>query len=169
MQLERQFAGPLRDTLIQRWRDPVDGTTCYLYLPILGAHSAPTASGYVEYGANTIGSISCSLAPKADPPARSSRSKNAARACASRAARTTMSKQAPQSGSKNVQFGLLLATVFSVSIRSAPAPAYAPGQQQARSGDAFANVLGRFRPSPSAPSRCRSDAADDVFSAAART
>jgi hypothetical protein len=68
MQLERQFAGPLRDTLIQRWRDPVDGTICYLYLPIVGAHSAPTASGYVEYGANTIGSISCSFAPGAGVP-----------------------------------------------------------------------------------------------------
>ena len=74
MQLERQFAGPLQDTLIQRWRDPVDGTICYLYLPILGTHSAPTASGYVEYGANTIGSISCSLAPGvAVPPARGAR------------------------------------------------------------------------------------------------
>jgi hypothetical protein len=68
MQLERQFGGPLRDTLIQRWRDPVDGTICYLYLPILGSHSAPTASGYVEYGANTIGSISCSFAPGAGVP-----------------------------------------------------------------------------------------------------
>jgi len=29
MQLERQFAGPLQDTVIQRWRDPVDGTICY--------------------------------------------------------------------------------------------------------------------------------------------
>ena len=73
MQLERQFGGPLRDTLIQRWRDPVDGTICYLYLPILGAHSAPTASGYVEYGANTIGSISCSLAPGAGVPQANSR------------------------------------------------------------------------------------------------
>jgi hypothetical protein len=74
MQLERQFAGPLQDTLIQRWRDPVDGTICYLYLPMLGTHSAPTASGYVEYGANTIGSISCNLAPRpsAAPTARPS-------------------------------------------------------------------------------------------------
>src|SRR4051812_32927655 len=24
MQLERQFAGPLQDTVVQRWRDPVD-------------------------------------------------------------------------------------------------------------------------------------------------
>jgi hypothetical protein len=59
MQLERQFAGPLQDTLIQRWRDPVDGSVCYVYLPITAAHSPPTASGYVQYGANVIGSISC--------------------------------------------------------------------------------------------------------------
>ncbi len=31
MQLNRQFAGPLQDTVIQRWRDPVDGTICYIY------------------------------------------------------------------------------------------------------------------------------------------
>jgi hypothetical protein len=59
MRLERQFAGPLQDTIIQRWRDPVDGVVCYIYLPITAAHSAPTASGFVEYGANIIGSISC--------------------------------------------------------------------------------------------------------------
>jgi hypothetical protein len=59
MQLDHQFAGPLQDTIIQRWRDPTDGTICYLYLPITAAHSAPTASGFVQYGANTIGSISC--------------------------------------------------------------------------------------------------------------
>jgi|GEM_PF-2354509 len=71
MQLERQFAGPLQDTIVQRWRDPVDGVVCYIYLPITAAHSAPTASGYVEYGANTIGSISC-LPPQPEakrPPA----------------------------------------------------------------------------------------------------
>ena len=72
MQLERQFAGPLQDTLIQRWRDPVDGTICYLYLPISAPHSR-TASGYVQYGANTIGAISCTVAPgEAVPPARPS-------------------------------------------------------------------------------------------------
>src|SRR5262249_18601894 len=38
MQLERQFAGPLQDTVIQRWRDPVDGTVCYVYLPITAPH-----------------------------------------------------------------------------------------------------------------------------------
>ena len=61
MQLERQFAGPLEATLIQRWRDPVDGTICYLYLPVSVPRS--TASGYVQYGANTIGAISCTVAP----------------------------------------------------------------------------------------------------------
>lgn len=73
MQLERQFAGPLQDTIIQRWRDPADGTICYIYLPITAPHSPPTQSGYVQYGANTIGSISC-VAPTparpAAPPAK---------------------------------------------------------------------------------------------------
>jgi hypothetical protein len=59
MQLERQFAGPLQDTIVQRWRDPVDGMICYIYLPITAAHTPPTPSGYVQYGANSIGSISC--------------------------------------------------------------------------------------------------------------
>jgi hypothetical protein len=63
MQLERQFGGPLQDTIIQRWRDPVDGTICYIYLPITAAHSPPTASGYVQYGSNTIGSMSCFAPP----------------------------------------------------------------------------------------------------------
>jgi hypothetical protein len=58
MQFERQFAGPLQDTITQRWRDPVDGTICTIYLPIMALHSPPTASGYVQYGPNTIGSIS---------------------------------------------------------------------------------------------------------------
>jgi hypothetical protein len=76
MQLERQFAGPLQDTIIQRWRDPADGTVCYIYLPITAPHTPPTQSGYVQYGATTIGSISCTAPPptnsvqaKAAPPA----------------------------------------------------------------------------------------------------
>jgi hypothetical protein len=73
MQLERQFAGPLQDTVIQRWRDPVDGTICYVYLPFTAPHSPPTASGYVQYGSATIGSLSCvAAAPRpagAPPPA----------------------------------------------------------------------------------------------------
>ena len=64
MQLERQFAGPLRDTVVQRWRDPADGTICYIYLPISAQHSPPTSPGFVNYGSNTIGSISCLPAPQ---------------------------------------------------------------------------------------------------------
>jgi hypothetical protein len=59
MQLQGQYAGPLQDTIIQRWRDPVDGTVCYIYLPITVQHSPPTPSGLVQYGVNGIGSISC--------------------------------------------------------------------------------------------------------------
>jgi hypothetical protein len=64
MQLERQFAGPLQDTVIQRWRDPVDGTVCYVYLPITAPHSPPGQGGYVQYGPNTIGSVSCMSVPR---------------------------------------------------------------------------------------------------------
>ena len=67
MILERQFAGPLQDTVIQRLRDPVDGTICYLYLPISAPHSPTTATGFVQYGPNTIGSINCVPAPPAAP------------------------------------------------------------------------------------------------------
>src|SRR5262249_14167817 len=71
MQLERRFSGPPDATLIQRLRDPVDGTICYLYLPVSVPRSA--ASGSVQYGANTIGAISCTVAPGvAAPPARPS-------------------------------------------------------------------------------------------------
>jgi len=67
MQLERQFAGPLQDTIVQRWRDPTDGTLCYIYLPITASHSAPAQSGYVQYGASAIGSISCHPGAPAAP------------------------------------------------------------------------------------------------------
>lgn len=69
MQLERQFAGPLQDTIIQVWRDPAEGVLCYIYLPITVQHSAPVQSGYVQYGANTLGSISCFTAPRKGQPA----------------------------------------------------------------------------------------------------
>jgi hypothetical protein len=58
MQMQGQFAGPLQGTVIQRWRDPIDGTICYLYMPMVVQHS-PAPSGYVQYGSNSIGSISC--------------------------------------------------------------------------------------------------------------
>ena len=71
MILERQFAGPLQDTVIQRLRDPVDGTICYLYLPISAPHSPTTANGFVQYGPNMIGSINClPTAPMAALPAK---------------------------------------------------------------------------------------------------
>lgn len=64
MQVLAQYGGPLQDTLIQRLRDPIDGVTCYLYLPIAVHHTPPGAdTGYVEYGANAVGSISCFPAP----------------------------------------------------------------------------------------------------------
>jgi hypothetical protein len=59
MVLERQFSGPLQDTVIQRLRDPVDGTVCYLYLPISAPHSPTTSTGFVQNGPNAIGGISC--------------------------------------------------------------------------------------------------------------
>ena len=67
MQLERQYAGPLQDTIVQRWRDPADGTVCYIYLPITAAHTPPTPNGFVQYGANGIGTISCVEASAAAP------------------------------------------------------------------------------------------------------
>ena len=68
MEMQAQYQGPLQDTVIQRWRDPVDGTICYLYLPAVVAHSEVTATGYVQYGPNGIGSISCFAGPA--PPAK---------------------------------------------------------------------------------------------------
>lgn len=59
MQLQAQYAGPLADTIVQRWRDPIDGTVCYLYLPIVVHHSKSKVPGYVEYGGNYVGSIAC--------------------------------------------------------------------------------------------------------------
>jgi hypothetical protein len=72
MVLERQYAGPLQDTVIQRLRDPADGTVCYLYLPISVAHTPPTATGFVQYGPNGVGSINClpAAAAPALPPGK---------------------------------------------------------------------------------------------------
>jgi hypothetical protein len=67
LQLEATFAGPLRDTIIQRFRDPGDGMVCYVYLPI-SAPIAPSQSGFMQYGPNSIGSISC-VAGGASAPA----------------------------------------------------------------------------------------------------
>jgi hypothetical protein len=77
MQLEAEYAGPLKDTTIQRWRDPTADAVCYLYVPFTAQHSPPTATGYVQYGPNSIGAISCvyarpaavAAAPKPAAPA----------------------------------------------------------------------------------------------------
>ena len=61
MQLQSQYAGPIEGTVIQRWRDPIDGTICYISLPMV-VHHEPAPSGYVEYGSQAIGSISCMAA-----------------------------------------------------------------------------------------------------------
>ena len=58
MLLEKIYRGPLKDTVIQRWRDPVDGSVCYVYLPI-SVPLIPNPQGYVQYGAAGVGSISC--------------------------------------------------------------------------------------------------------------
>ena len=58
MRLEAQFPGPLKDTTVERWRDPVDGSVCYIYLPIAVAHGEGP-NGFVQYGAANIGTISC--------------------------------------------------------------------------------------------------------------
>ena len=63
LKLEIQYPGPLRDTIIQRWRDPVDGTICYVYLPIAVPHSAGPP-GLVQYGQAAIGTMSCFPGPK---------------------------------------------------------------------------------------------------------
>lgn len=72
MQLEQMFAGPLQDTVVQRWRDPQTGTLCYLYVPFTVQHSDKTPTGAVQYGPNNIGSISCTepagAAPKVASP-----------------------------------------------------------------------------------------------------
>ncbi len=58
MRLEAQYPGPLQDTTIERWRDPVDGAICYVYLPIAVEHQQGP-NGLVQYGSSVIGSISC--------------------------------------------------------------------------------------------------------------
>lgn len=58
MRLEAAYPGPLQDTTIERWRDPVDGTVCYIYLPIAVAHAQGPA-GLVQYGSAAVGTISC--------------------------------------------------------------------------------------------------------------
>jgi hypothetical protein len=73
MQVQAVYSGPLQDTVIQRLRDPVDGTICYVYSAIAVHHTPPSnETGYVEYNANSIGSISCyapTVTVRVAPPA----------------------------------------------------------------------------------------------------
>ena len=59
MKLEAQFYGPLKSTLVQRWRDDESGMTCFIYLPVIVPHSKPLPNGLVFYGPNSLGTISC--------------------------------------------------------------------------------------------------------------
>ena len=88
MQLQQEYAGPLKDTTVQRYRDPETNLICYIYLPFTAAHSAPTATSYVQYGPNVIGSISC-----ASPPAA---------AATTAAAKPAPAAAPPAKGAKNI-------------------------------------------------------------------
>ncbi|MBS0469719.1 MAG: hypothetical protein JSR60_01520 [Proteobacteria bacterium] len=68
MKLEAIYGGPLEDTVIQRWRDPIDGRVCYIYLPVRVKRQPVVDSNLVDYGNNTIGSISCTAGPDVAPP-----------------------------------------------------------------------------------------------------
>ena len=60
MILEQVYRAPLRDTVIQRWRDPVNSVICYVYLPISPPFvPAQPGNAFVQYGPTHIGSISC--------------------------------------------------------------------------------------------------------------
>ena len=60
MNVEQEFAGPIANTMIHRWRDPTDGTVCYVYVPVPPRQYAISrASGFVRQVPDTIGSISC--------------------------------------------------------------------------------------------------------------
>ena len=58
-EMQAQFEGPLKDTVVQRWRDPATGVLCYIYLPVIVQHSAPLQNGMVHYGSSDTGTISC--------------------------------------------------------------------------------------------------------------
>ena len=65
MVLDAQFAGPFKDTIIQRWIDVSASTICYLYIPVSvpALPDKPQIGSSTEsiriYGPNGIGSISC--------------------------------------------------------------------------------------------------------------
>ena len=60
LKLEKNFPGPFRDTIIQRWVDQKNGVVCYLYIPVVAEPSkVATEKTLRVYGPNYIGSISC--------------------------------------------------------------------------------------------------------------
>ncbi len=65
MIFEREFAGPVSDTIIRRWRDPDNGAQCYIYAQISVGGAAPTAVGAAAYKPDAIGSITCIPGPAA--------------------------------------------------------------------------------------------------------
>jgi len=67
MELQGFYRGPMKDTLIQRWRDPETGAICYIYMPIIAQNTPTEGAPYVHYGSNQIGSISCVPAPATTP------------------------------------------------------------------------------------------------------
>lgn len=62
MELQAQYQGPFEDTIIQRWRDPIDGRICYVYIPAQVDRERRDDSPFLDYGNNAIGSISCGTA-----------------------------------------------------------------------------------------------------------
>jgi len=70
MELQGFYRGPMKDTLIQRWRDTETGAICYIYMPIIAQNTPTEGAPYVHYGPNQIGSISC-VPALATPPAAS--------------------------------------------------------------------------------------------------
>ena len=60
--LDGQYAGPFKDTVVQRWVDRITGNVCYLYIPVVvpGLPNSGTTPGQPRvYGPNGIGTISC--------------------------------------------------------------------------------------------------------------
>ena len=64
MVLDAQFAGPFKDTLIQRWVDVSASAICYLYIPVTvpslpNQQTVNSGEAARVYGPNSIGTISC--------------------------------------------------------------------------------------------------------------
>jgi len=58
VEVNRTFYSLPEAATIERWRDPVDGAVCYIYLPIAVEHQQGP-NNLVQYGSSVIGTISC--------------------------------------------------------------------------------------------------------------